>query len=433
MIEVSLASLQVARMIIVVAIAFIVSWSPFYLVTLVSQLQPDSFLRRSNFVFTMLTIHLAGFTSSAVNPLIYHFMSDKFRKSFRHIICTVLCWCVSPAHRPSGVQSDWGSGSERGDGEGGSSGNDSSQGVTQWPHMPFSSFRSSLRQGWRKRHSQHQPATPESIRLNRMDTRLLDNNCSLKTTPKTVRCILKKSSGNTVSRIERCSPGHASPVSPTNKHFRFVTPDEPKNTETTRLLNEVRRDASVYDVVYNDTKKPDRFVKGDKQTNHHLVMPVTEEDQQRDTSVIDVHSDTSVIDVHKEPFNSSSSELVDSTGSGLTETSCQCNSLVRSRSASDELGENQGDSLSVFYRSFSGSKEAEKSHTLQAETANVVLPPRQAPDMTSVSSDQLGRALLPVVGVTNGSAGATNGIHRIQFPGAKDLPLHMWLEPQCQS
>ena len=71
---------QVARMVIVIAVTFIVSWSPQYLVTVISQLQTDSFLRESNFLFTMLMTHLFGFLNSCMNPFIYSAMSQRCRK-----------------------------------------------------------------------------------------------------------------------------------------------------------------------------------------------------------------------------------------------------------------------------------------------------------------------------------------------------------------
>ncbi|XP_069119096.1 QRFP-like peptide receptor [Argopecten irradians] len=84
---------KVARMVIVIAVAFIVSWSPMYVVNIVSQLQGqgDSFLIHSNFLFTMLVIHLAGFINSCVNPFIYTAMSKKFRKSFSRTLGKIFC------------------------------------------------------------------------------------------------------------------------------------------------------------------------------------------------------------------------------------------------------------------------------------------------------------------------------------------------------
>ena len=97
-------------MIIIVALTFILSWSPFYIVSLVSQVQQNSFLRRSNFLFTMLATHLSGFINSSINPIVYHAMSDRFRRSFLDIWCrivTVLCCgsnrCMPVRNRNHGI------------------------------------------------------------------------------------------------------------------------------------------------------------------------------------------------------------------------------------------------------------------------------------------------------------------------------------------
>ncbi|XP_060074674.1 QRFP-like peptide receptor [Ylistrum balloti] len=84
---------KVARMVIVIAVAFILSWSPLYVVSIVSQLQGqgNSFLLHSNFLFTMLIVHLAGFINSCVNPFIYTAMSKKFRKSFSRTLGKIFC------------------------------------------------------------------------------------------------------------------------------------------------------------------------------------------------------------------------------------------------------------------------------------------------------------------------------------------------------
>jgi len=73
---------QIARMVVVIAATFLLLWSPFYLVTFVTQVQKDSFLLQKNFLFTMLSTHLIGFTNSAVNPFIYAMLGDKFRTAF---------------------------------------------------------------------------------------------------------------------------------------------------------------------------------------------------------------------------------------------------------------------------------------------------------------------------------------------------------------
>lgn len=78
-------------MVIVISVAFIVAWSPLYIVNIISQLQKESFLWKEQFVFTMLITHLFGFINSCVNPFIYTAMSEKFRKSFKRTLGKVFC------------------------------------------------------------------------------------------------------------------------------------------------------------------------------------------------------------------------------------------------------------------------------------------------------------------------------------------------------
>ena len=78
-------------MVIVVAVAFIIAWSPQFCVSIITQLQKESFLFKGNFFFTMLMTHLFGFINSCVNPFIYTAMSEKFRKSFRRTLKRLFC------------------------------------------------------------------------------------------------------------------------------------------------------------------------------------------------------------------------------------------------------------------------------------------------------------------------------------------------------
>ena len=84
---------QVARMVIVIAIAFIFSWSPQYIVTVITQLQDNSFMLEGNYLFTMLLTHLCGFINSCFNPFIYTAMSKRFRKSFGQTLKKIFCAC----------------------------------------------------------------------------------------------------------------------------------------------------------------------------------------------------------------------------------------------------------------------------------------------------------------------------------------------------
>lgn len=80
-------------MVIVVALAFILAWSPQYIVSIISQLQTESFLREGNFFFTMLMTHLFGFTNSCINPFIYTLMSVKFRNCFKAVFANISDCC----------------------------------------------------------------------------------------------------------------------------------------------------------------------------------------------------------------------------------------------------------------------------------------------------------------------------------------------------
>ena len=88
-------------MVVVIAITFIVSWSPMYIVTIISQLQTNSFLREGNFLFIMLMTHLCGFINSCLNPIIYTAMSHRFRRSFKEIMSKIFCCCVRGSSIPS--------------------------------------------------------------------------------------------------------------------------------------------------------------------------------------------------------------------------------------------------------------------------------------------------------------------------------------------
>jgi len=72
-------------MIMLIALSFWLCWTPFYAVTTITQLQTHSFLHESQFLFTMLTTHWAGFLNSCLNPLIYAALSNNFRRGFKQV------------------------------------------------------------------------------------------------------------------------------------------------------------------------------------------------------------------------------------------------------------------------------------------------------------------------------------------------------------
>ena len=78
-------------MIIAIALSFVVCWTPFYVINIVTQYQSTSFLHKSNFLFTSLLTQFIGSLSSAINPIVYHLMSAKFRNSFNAILTSLIC------------------------------------------------------------------------------------------------------------------------------------------------------------------------------------------------------------------------------------------------------------------------------------------------------------------------------------------------------
>ncbi|XP_054718994.1 QRFP-like peptide receptor [Uloborus diversus] len=73
---------KVAKMVMMVVLAFVVNWTPYFLVSIITQYQAVNFMERENFFFTMLNINLFAFANSCVNPFIYASMSTRFRNGF---------------------------------------------------------------------------------------------------------------------------------------------------------------------------------------------------------------------------------------------------------------------------------------------------------------------------------------------------------------
>lgn len=84
---------KVAKMILVVVFSYIFCWTPYFLVSIITQIQTENFLQNGQYFFSMLCVNLSAFTNSCVNPFIYGLMSVRFRHGFRSIFYT-LCCCV---------------------------------------------------------------------------------------------------------------------------------------------------------------------------------------------------------------------------------------------------------------------------------------------------------------------------------------------------
>ncbi|XP_062859388.1 somatostatin receptor type 2 isoform X2 [Trichomycterus rosablanca] len=76
---------KVTRMVSVVVAAFVLCWLPFYVfnvASVTSVLVPTPVLK-STFDFVVVL----GYANSCANPVLYAFLSDNFKKSFRNVLC----------------------------------------------------------------------------------------------------------------------------------------------------------------------------------------------------------------------------------------------------------------------------------------------------------------------------------------------------------
>ncbi|KAI8478032.1 Neuropeptide FF receptor 2 [Branchiostoma belcheri] len=97
---------MVTRMVIAVAAAFAVCWTPFYVMNMSALNPATNFIANGNLFFWNTLMYGLGFLNSAINPVIYIVMSDKFRRGFRDLFYTVFCClpcrklCRCPAEIP---------------------------------------------------------------------------------------------------------------------------------------------------------------------------------------------------------------------------------------------------------------------------------------------------------------------------------------------
>lgn len=80
---------RVTRMVVVVVGVFAVCWLPIQTVLLLKSLHLYEITDLT--VAIQITAHVLGYTNSCVNPILYAFLSDNFRKAFRKVIqCKLL-------------------------------------------------------------------------------------------------------------------------------------------------------------------------------------------------------------------------------------------------------------------------------------------------------------------------------------------------------
>ncbi|KAL5022392.1 hypothetical protein ScPMuIL_001547, partial [Solemya velum] len=82
---------RTARMLIVVVVVFILSYLPVYLLNILRYVGVLGAIKNDDATVAIaLTSHFLCYFNSAMNPVIYNFMSGKFRKEFR----TACVWCT---------------------------------------------------------------------------------------------------------------------------------------------------------------------------------------------------------------------------------------------------------------------------------------------------------------------------------------------------
>ncbi|ODM99727.1 Allatostatin-A receptor [Orchesella cincta] len=87
---------RVTRMVVVVVGVFAVCWLPIQTVLLLKSLNLYQITDLT--VAIQITAHVLGYMNSCVNPILYAFLSDNFRKAFRKVIqCKAL---LLPNHPP---------------------------------------------------------------------------------------------------------------------------------------------------------------------------------------------------------------------------------------------------------------------------------------------------------------------------------------------
>ncbi|XP_055354050.1 QRFP-like peptide receptor [Paramacrobiotus metropolitanus] len=94
---------KVAVMMLIVNVTFLLCWSPYFMVTIITQFGTN-FFTEGHFYFTMLLINGCGFLNSALNPAIY-MLAPRFRRSCCSTL-SELCSCLRPLdslerHAPS--------------------------------------------------------------------------------------------------------------------------------------------------------------------------------------------------------------------------------------------------------------------------------------------------------------------------------------------
>uniref|UniRef100_A0A182KBS8 G-protein coupled receptors family 1 profile domain-containing protein n=1 Tax=Anopheles christyi TaxID=43041 RepID=A0A182KBS8_9DIPT len=76
-------------MVVVVVLVFAFCWCPIQVILLLKSLKLYG-LTHASIIFQIVS-HVLAYTNSCINPVLYAFLSDNFRKAFRKVV-----WCGKP-------------------------------------------------------------------------------------------------------------------------------------------------------------------------------------------------------------------------------------------------------------------------------------------------------------------------------------------------
>ncbi|XP_038117817.1 allatostatin-A receptor isoform X2 [Culex quinquefasciatus] len=80
---------RVTRMVVVVVLAFAICWCPIQVILVLKSFEVYEVTHSS--IITQIVAHVLAYTNSCINPVLYAFLSDNFRKAFRKVV-----WCGAP-------------------------------------------------------------------------------------------------------------------------------------------------------------------------------------------------------------------------------------------------------------------------------------------------------------------------------------------------
>ena len=94
------AKRKVTRLVIVIVVVFLVSWLPSHVIWLWTNYFSSSWHHTYGFYYMRISAHVLSYANSAMNPIIYAFLSQNFRKGFKKAL---LCKYRSEGLRSSPI------------------------------------------------------------------------------------------------------------------------------------------------------------------------------------------------------------------------------------------------------------------------------------------------------------------------------------------